>query len=271
MAHAVTLVLSLGTGEGLMASRCVFKGICLSLVSLLFVLVFTFNPEQSDALTCVWPGSPLETLEDSDAVFKGKAVSKRYHQSGKSTGNIGATSMFQVETVWKGQVSQTAFVVPGVDFEEGESYLIYASGDLGDGTFTFGLCSRTRLIYNSWEEDIVELGEGYAPNPDEFSPVPFPTPEQVPTKAWSNPAPDAPIPTPEQVPTKAWSNPAPDAPIPTPEQVPTKAWSNPAPDAPSEEGGGGCGLSRGTIDVSYVGLLVGLAWFALQRRRSDPM
>ena len=215
-----------------MASRFVFKGICLSLVSLLlFVLVFAFNPEQSDALSCGLPGSPLETLKDSYAVFKGKAVSKRYHQSGQGTGYFGATSKFHVETVWKGQVSQTAFVFPGGGFEEGESYLIYASGDFGDGTFTFRPCSRTDFIFNTWEEDIAELGEGYAPKPDEFSPGPYPTPEQVPTRAWSNPAPEAPI----------------------------------------EEGGGGCGLSSGTIDVSFVGLLVGLAWFALFRRRSDPL
>ena len=210
-----------------MARSFTSKGIGLSLVSLLIVLVQTFGHTPSHADSCVLPDSPLEELRESYAVFKGKVVSKQYHQSGKSTGYSGATSKFQVESVWKGQVSQTAFVFPGGWFTEGVSYVIYADRSFGDDTFTFGQCSRTALGYDV-EEDIAVLGEGYAPKPDAVSPSPFPTVEPV----------------------------------------PTKNWSNPASDLPKEEGSGGCGLPKDTIQLSFVGLIVGLAWFALRRRRS---
>jgi hypothetical protein len=41
-------------------------------------------------------------------------------------------------------VIETAFGDCGVDFQAGETYLVYADGDEGSGTFSTGSCTRTR-------------------------------------------------------------------------------------------------------------------------------
>ena len=52
--------------------------------------------------------------------------------------------------------------------------------------------------------------------------------------------------------------------------IPTRGLAAPTPDL-SEHRSGGCGLSPNPeTDLSVVGLMVGVAWAALRRRRQDP-
>lgn len=51
--------------------------------------------------------------------------------------------------------------------------------------------------------------------------------------------------------------------------MPAEDPAAPTPDPPGHRSGG-CGLSPHTSDISVIGLMAGIAWLALRRRRSDP-
>ncbi len=78
-----------------MATGLVCRGICLTLVSLLMGLWLMVHPERSYACSCIPPGSQLEELAASHAVFEGRVASLHYYESGDSTRSDG-------ESTWSG-------------------------------------------------------------------------------------------------------------------------------------------------------------------------
>ncbi len=131
------------------------------LLGLVFLVV---APYVASACSCVPPGPPLESLEQSTAVFAGKVTEVEGEVS--DTGFFGGelTATFEVTRYWKGVSSSTVQVTTastgaacGYYFQEGESYLVYAHGVTDD--LSVNSCSRTRLMENA-TEDLQELGPG---------------------------------------------------------------------------------------------------------------
>ena len=219
-----------------MATDLACRVMCLTLISLLIVLWLITHAGRSYACSCLPIGSPLEELAASYAVFEGRVISLQYYESGESTlsdgentwsGSDPITVRFEVETVWKGPVSQTIYVrtasageTCGFGFSEGSRYIVYASSGL-----YVSLCSRTALWGAS--DELAALGEGQVPEPGTISPASYAASEQV----------------------------------------PTKDWKDPTPNAPEGEASGGCGISQHSADIPLIGLMVGVAMVRLARAK----
>ncbi len=270
-----------------MAFNLLYLAIRLVLIASFIGLWAMMNPELSYACSCGAISSPSEALAGADAVFMGRAVSVSYVErvQGEQTYVESVITKFNVTTVWKGPISETAYINTGgpcgTGFDAGEEYIVYAYNSGRRAGLATGLCTRTTLLSRAMA-DLAELGEGTrplqaaatatpqsagvpAPQPAE-SPTPQPTGTSVPQPA------DTPAPDPTATPTPQ----ATDAPIPQPTDTPTpRATDTPAPRPPpaptpeTAETGGGCSRSPDTLDVSAVGLLAGLAWSGLGRRRSQ--
>ena len=205
------------------------------------------HPEQSYACSCAQPSSPSEALEGADAVFMGRAVSvsKVEEVYGDRTYVDSVVTEFNVSTVWKGPLNQTIYINSGADgascglaFTEGVEYIVYAYHSGRRGGLGTGLCTRTTGLSGAME-DLAGLGQGTAP-------------VQVPSASTPQ-ATHTPMPRPTATPAPQ----ATDSPVPPPPTTPDMT-----------ETGGGCRLSPNTVDLSAVGLLAGLAWFGLRKRRS---
>jgi hypothetical protein len=113
----------------------------------------------SIACSCDKPGSPIQELQSSSAVFSGRAISVFPLLSGHLI-------LFHVDTTWKGVKFSVAFVVTppengacGFPFRNGGKYLVYADGRLIRST---GICYRTSLLSDA-ALDLAALGEGQRP------------------------------------------------------------------------------------------------------------
>ncbi len=108
-------------------------------------------------------------FESSKAVFSGKVADIREKRSLK--GYLYKSVLFEVTNTWKG-VNQSQIIITtgqgggdcGIDFKEGEEYLVYAKDSTlyGRKSFVSTICDRT----NEWrfsQEDLKILGEGRAP------------------------------------------------------------------------------------------------------------
>ena len=160
-------------------------GSALLLAPLLTIQLAT-GAGRAHACSCLAPPPPLEALDGSSAVFTGRVV--------KSSPGFYfdrfASVEFEVETVWKGSVTSTTFVYvwPEVAcgygrFRLGEDYLVYAYRDAfphdeGDDILFVSLCSRTRPFEYA-EEDLQELGDGWAPDTGVTGALPASTPVVV--------------------------------------------------------------------------------------------
>ncbi len=250
----------------------------------LWVLV---HSQPSYAHYCEESGTPSEELEGADAVFLGRAVAVSYVEKvhGDQTYVESVITRFKVTTVWKGPMSETIYINSGgsygIGFAEGEEYIVYAYNfGRRDGLST-GLCSRTTRLSRAIE-DLAELGEGASPlqpaatatpAPTTTTPTPEPTATPAPQPA-STPTPqpaDMPVPRPTNTPT-----PQPTTPTPQPTNTPTpEAATSPAPrptpppTPEATETSGGCSRSQNALDISAVGVLAGLAWFGVRKRRSN--
>jgi LPXTG-motif cell wall-anchored protein len=144
------------------------------------ILVFTFIiilfissfPSNTSACSCAELPSVEEEFEQSQAVFSGKVVDIREKRNIK--GYITKSVLFEVTDTWKG-VKQSQIIITtgqgggdcGVDFKEGQEYLVYANESTmyGAKAFVSTLCNRT----NEWsvlQEDLKILGEGQPPIED---------------------------------------------------------------------------------------------------------
>ena len=132
----------------------------LLILALLGNLVLAAGPYagEAHACSCAGTGSTEEALRRSTAVFSGEVV----EVEGPSMEQVEPTDLgmpllgpvtFDVKAAWKG-VSGASVVVRGqgpgascgLDFERGETYLVFAGGTgrSGDGPLETGLCSATR-------------------------------------------------------------------------------------------------------------------------------
>ncbi len=132
-----------------MRARCIFLGLVMSL------LLVTLDAGPAHACSCAETRSVKETLEKSSAVFSGevtkvKEFSPESPEAGDALLGLGPVT-FEIQEAWKG-VSGNSVVVYGqgpgascgIDFERGETYLVYAyrtGGDLGTD-----FCGRTKLL-----------------------------------------------------------------------------------------------------------------------------
>lgn len=133
------------------------------------------------ACSCVPPGTVAEEMEKSVAVFAGKVTNMEYTNKGNIRSSIDPVYVtMEVSTVWKGEVGKQIVVRTvagsescGFEFVAGMEYVIYAGG--GDAERpVVSLCSRTKSLGSaSSSGELVELGEGSAPNNDiELNPIP---------------------------------------------------------------------------------------------------
>ena len=138
------------------------------------------------ACTCAETRGVEETLEKSSAVFSGKAT-KVEEFSSESPETVDALLglgpvTFEVQEAWKGASGDSVVVYgqgPGVscglDFERGETYLVYAyrtDGDLGTD-----YCGRTKPLSYAGS-DVSELNDSRDSLPETGGPR-IPTPVQV--------------------------------------------------------------------------------------------
>lgn len=114
-------------------------------------LAATLDVRPAHACSCAGTGDAEEELRRSDAVFSGEVVEVGELDSGMP---FLAPVTFDVKGAWKGVTGDSVVVHGqgpgascGLDFELGETYLVFAggSGEGGGGKLQTGLCSATRL------------------------------------------------------------------------------------------------------------------------------
>jgi hypothetical protein len=121
--------------------------------------IFLVNEEKGYACSCAQQLSVQSELENKTAIFSGKVL--------KVTGSSQKKVLIDVDLIWKGS-SQSQLMIEterdsagcGVDFIEGENYLVYAFGDKNN--LETGLCERTNLLTDAGD-DIRILGAGKKP------------------------------------------------------------------------------------------------------------
>ena len=209
------------------------------------------HPEPSYACSCVPPDPPREALANSSVVFMGTAVSVPAFEDddGFSEGTDTVRIEFDVQTVWKGTVSQPMFLTTrrwsescGYPFVEGVTYVVYSRDGL-----TVSLCSRTGP-FSEATEDLIELGQGSVPIYDETNPIP-----DVSERRPVEPPTTTPVPSKNQLPASPTST------------------ANSTEDRPVDSTtNGGCGRSTHVSDLSVVGLMAGIVWIALRKRPAAP-
>lgn len=130
----------------------------------LFSALFFAGAGSVSACSCVRPGSPIEELEKSDAVFAGTVVNidipslqKAKQQFGLGSSMDSVEVTFNVSEVWKGPKNKTITIKTarssascGYNFEQGKEYFVYANEN--DKDLSVSLCSRTNLLSEA-EED----------------------------------------------------------------------------------------------------------------------
>ncbi|USK33310.1 hypothetical protein LIT25_22745 [Bacillus sp. F19] len=117
------------------------------------------HEEKGYACSCAQQPSVQSELENKTAIFSGKVL--------KVTVSSQKKVLIDVDLIWKGP-SQSQLMIEterdsagcGVDFIEGENYLVYAFGDKNN--LETGLCERTNLLTDAGD-DIRILGAGKKP------------------------------------------------------------------------------------------------------------
>lgn len=166
-----------------------------SIALLVGVLWLLGNTGQAYACSCVEPGSPLEELETSAAVFAGQVVSVEGvfdPDAAPYSPEDRTTVEFEVSAVWKGVVHERMYVTTrpdgascGFTFVEGEEYVVYAHDSAEvDGGYGVYLCSRTALLSQA-QPDLDALGEGDAPQAGIGGPAPEQPPDTAAGGVWA--------------------------------------------------------------------------------------
>jgi len=121
-------------------------------------IFYVLNSFNLVSASCVKLGTPLQELENSDAVFIGDVRSIEKRESGYNAIN------FLVIDAYKGVSENTVSVISpdskvmgsGVDFEKGQRYLIYSYRSYeyegGKGVLSISKCSRSALLKNAKED-----------------------------------------------------------------------------------------------------------------------
>ena len=150
----------------------------LSILLIVLSAVVIVRPTCAYACSCRPPGTPIEALGQSDAVFQGTIVSVKASTGPVTSSADNTTVMFQVSKVWKGQITQTSTLTTpgssascGVTFEQGKEYVVY--GRVNEGSLTTNLCSRTRAVADA-TEDMTAFGAGQQPTANTQAPAHLP-------------------------------------------------------------------------------------------------
>jgi hypothetical protein len=143
-----------------------------ALIANLFV-AGAFDARGAYACSCATV-SLEKQIKTSDVVFSGEveSVEPGARSPGVFPPSLGRVN-FSVKESWKGVSGETVEVYGhgpgascGIDFDEGESYLVYAyrSGDDGRGSLQTGLCDATKQLEHA-DGDLRLLGppEGHLP------------------------------------------------------------------------------------------------------------
>lgn len=154
----------------LLEIEVIFLKKSIPVLSFIFCLLFigTF-PSMASACECAELPSVEAEFENSKAVFSGKVIDIR--EKGSLKGYRSKSVLFEVKNTWKG-VTQSQIIITtgqgggdcGIDFKEGEEYLVYANDSTmyGKKTLVSIICDRTNDLKSS-QEDLEILGEGRAP------------------------------------------------------------------------------------------------------------
>jgi hypothetical protein len=134
-----------------------------------------FSATSAIACKCI-QSTPEESFERAGTVFSGRVVdvvepspAERQSPRGNEDPNFlsGVKVTFEVSEVWKGNNKQRLVVMTsdssascGYSFQEGEEYLVYASGE--EAKLQTGLCSGTKPLSDA-RADLGVLGEGETP------------------------------------------------------------------------------------------------------------
>ena len=142
------------------------KIVFLSLI--LTALIVAISPGPAYACSCA-RAPPLESLEESAAVFSGKVIDvEGVPPPGpvyELTPNPVVKVTIQVSKVWKGPSDETLVIRSGLDgafcgigrtFLIGEEYLVYAYASQEGSELWTGLCTRTTQLSNA-QEDLAAL------------------------------------------------------------------------------------------------------------------
>lgn len=116
------------------------------------------------AAACSCAGLTTQEAKDfSDAVFRGTVTEIKKPWMSKGTGDLAKITL-QVEEVWKGSAVQEIVVSSalseascGVEFREGESYLVFAKSD--GGRLTTTICNETKKVSIA-SQALKDLGPG---------------------------------------------------------------------------------------------------------------
>jgi hypothetical protein len=134
------------------------RRVALAAILIAFGAAFFAHPlTPAYACSCVPARPPLESRDEAQAVFSG-TVSAVQPDAG------GLLVTFDVDRVWKGPEDGALTLATsgssascGVEFVEGEQYLVY--GLAQDGQLTTNLCTRTAPLASAGE-DLAALGPG---------------------------------------------------------------------------------------------------------------
>jgi len=126
-------------------------------------LIFGAYASNAFACSCMMPGTPLESLEQSSAVFIGTVSSV------EPSSDLNLKITFSVTESWKGATTTPLVISTGKDsamcgfnFKQGKTYLVYTYSN-EDGGLSTGLCSRTHEVIQN-DEDIAALGTSTKPH-----------------------------------------------------------------------------------------------------------
>lgn len=119
-----------------------FKVGFLSLLSLTLMSPLVTPAPRVHACSCVIPGTPVEEMEKSDAVFSGQVI----EMESTPTGYVVSLEVFEF---WKGDVPEEVTVQTGMgggdcgfNFERGKNYMVYAhAAEEGYMVYSCGLTS----------------------------------------------------------------------------------------------------------------------------------
>ncbi|WP_339257233.1 hypothetical protein MKZ12_24475 [Paenibacillus sp. FSL R5-0713] len=142
----------------------------LRIITLMFLISTVFfgsNVQDINALSCAESGSPQEELERNTGAVYGEV--KQIKVDLKQEGFTGTKEKFryilvEAERSWNTEVDSQLMIVTnytwGVDFKEGNKYLIYFSE--ANGELSSSPCSST-IEMNNVDQATELFGEGYPP------------------------------------------------------------------------------------------------------------
>lgn len=138
-------------------------------VSLIVSIMASFNSSTVHACSCAQPLTVEEELNRSEAIFAGRVLEVREHNS---NGYRTKSALFDVSQIWKGGPESQIIIYTGsgggdcgYHFEKGKEYLVYAKQSTMYGNkdqLVTIMCDRTNILAQA-QDDLTILGVGNVP------------------------------------------------------------------------------------------------------------